>query len=132
MIAALWIIIAGEYPSLSAVAGLKAAPTESIQAFMESFGQKKAFAKLLNFSWKACGRRPNICARFYLKTALIPPLQVLALGSTTTSSSWLDRFEGGKPSPNPSTLAVIKLAFEAAGVEFISSDAPSIRSRRQE
>ncbi len=44
----------------------------------------------------------------------------------------VSRFESGKSSPNASTLAVIKLAFETAGVEFINGEAPGIRLRRSE
>jgi len=41
----------------------------------------------------------------------------------------VSRFESGKSSPNISTLAVIKLAFEAEGVEFLNGDAPGTQTR---
>ena len=37
------------------------------------------------------------------------------------------RFETGKRQPNPSTLAALKRAFEAAGAEFIEDHGVSIR-----
>jgi transcriptional regulator with XRE-family HTH domain len=39
-------------------------------------------------------------------------------------------FEGGKRQPHPRTLAAIRAALEAAGVEFTNGDQPGVRLRK--
>jgi transcriptional regulator with XRE-family HTH domain len=48
------------------------------------------------------------------------------VGATTIA-----RFESGKRS-NPSTLALLKQAFEAAGIEFTNGKKPGVRLRKQD
>ena len=44
----------------------------------------------------------------------------------------VSRFEAERVTPNISTLTVIRQAFEAAGVEFLSEDGVRIRERQGE
>jgi DNA-binding transcriptional regulator YiaG len=39
-------------------------------------------------------------------------------------------FEGGKSKPQPSTMHLMRQAFEANGVEFTNGDAPGVKLRR--
>ena len=43
------------------------------------------------------------------------------------SANTVARFENGHHTPNPATLKVIRLAFEAAGIEFTNGEAPGMR-----
>jgi len=43
------------------------------------------------------------------------------------SKDTVRHFESGRQEANPSTLIVIKLAFETHGVEFTNGDAPGVR-----
>jgi transcriptional regulator with XRE-family HTH domain len=43
----------------------------------------------------------------------------------------LSDFEIGKRSPHPRTLAAVRSALEAAGVEFMNGDKPGVRLRKQ-
>ncbi len=38
-------------------------------------------------------------------------------------------FEGGKSKPQPSTMHLMRQAFEANGVEFTNGDAPGVKLR---
>ena len=42
------------------------------------------------------------------------------------------RFEAERVSPNPSTLTVIRLAFEAAGIEFLAENGLLVHKRPAE
>lgn len=42
----------------------------------------------------------------------------------------LDRFENEEVAPRAATLAAIRTALEAAGVEFTNGDAPGVRLRK--
>ena len=42
------------------------------------------------------------------------------------------RFEAGEGETRDTTLAAIRAALEAAGVEFTNGDAPGVRLRKQE
>ena len=42
----------------------------------------------------------------------------------------VNRFEMGHADPNRSTLAAIRAALEAAGVEFTNGEAPGVRMRK--
>lgn len=48
------------------------------------------------------------------------------VGTTT-----INRFEMGLSAPVHSTLTVLRLTFEAAGIEFINDDADGVRRRRK-
>lgn len=50
--------------------------------------------------------------------------------ATSVSHSTLADFETGRRNPHPRTLAAIRTALEAAGVEFTNGDAPGVRLRR--
>ena len=43
------------------------------------------------------------------------------------SANTVARFENGHHVPNSATLKVIRLAFEAAGIEFTNGEAPGVR-----
>lgn len=55
----------------------------------------------------------------------------LAAAASVAGSTLVD-FETGKRTPQPRTLAAIRTALEAAGVEFTNGDAPGVRLRRAE
>jgi len=40
-------------------------------------------------------------------------------------------FEGGKSKPQPSTLYLMRQAFEQEGIEFTNGDAPGVRLRKR-
>lgn len=56
--------------------------------------------------------------------------QLAEAAQTTTRT--LARIEAGENVPRPATLAAIRSALEAAGVEFTNGDAPGVRLRRSE
>jgi transcriptional regulator with XRE-family HTH domain len=51
-------------------------------------------------------------------------------GAAGVSPTTLASFENGKSTPHPRTIAAIRAALEAAGVEFTNGDAPGVRLRR--
>ncbi len=53
----------------------------------------------------------------------------LAAASQVGHSTLFD-FESGKRQPHPRTLAAIRAALEAAGVEFTNGDSPGVRLRK--
>jgi transcriptional regulator with XRE-family HTH domain len=50
-------------------------------------------------------------------------------GVAQVAQATLTDFEAGKRRPYPRTLAAIRAALEAAGVEFTNGDAPGVRLR---
>ena len=43
----------------------------------------------------------------------------------------VDRLEHGRSKPQPHTLAALRDALEAAGIEFTNGDAPGVQLRKQ-
>jgi transcriptional regulator with XRE-family HTH domain len=55
----------------------------------------------------------------------------LAAAAAVAGSTLVD-FESGKRQPHPRTLAAIRAALEAAGVEFTNGDAPGVRLAKRD
>lgn len=85
----------------------------------------------------------DTCKRYVMKQNIAPAQlraaralvdwsrERLAEAADTTTRT-LARFEGGKTDPRPATLAAIRTALEAAGVEFTNGDAPGVKLRKAE
>lgn len=51
-------------------------------------------------------------------------------GTAQVAQATLFDFEAGRRQPQPRTLAAIRTALEAAGVEFTNGDAPGVKLRK--